>query len=202
MFGAGKWSESEVLVGYLDQQLEAIRASAHGLSEEQARATPCRSALSVGGLLKHVVHVLEGRLGSSAQPTAEEVARFTASFSLGEGETLAGTLEAFDRVRAQYLARVSSTDPADEVLEPPAPWFGVLDPTPSVQRYRLVHHVEELARHAGHADILREQLDGASSPSLLAAVHGWPANDFVQPWTPGTGGDDAPRAVGRPGAGG
>ena len=41
---------------------------------------------------------------------------------------------------------------------------------------------EETARHAGHADIVRESLDGASSISLLAAAEDWPANGFVQPW--------------------
>ena len=186
MFGPGKFSESEVLVGFLDQQLEAIRASAHGLSEEQARMTPCRSVLSVGGILKHVTHVMRGRLGGGAHPSAEDVARFTASFALGEDETLAGTLADFDDARAHYLAAVAATDPAGDVLEPPAPWFGRLDPTASVQRHRLLHHVEEFARHAGHADIVREQIDGASSPSLLAAVQGWPPNDFVRPWTPAT----------------
>lgn len=187
MFGAGTWSENEVLLGYLDQQLEALRAAAHGLTDEQARARPCRSSLSVGGILKHVTHVLQGRLTTGAEPGADDVARFLSSFSLDDDETLDGTLAAFDRVREEYLAAVAATDPAADAVEPPAPWFGVPGPTASVQRYRLVHHVEELARHAGHADILREQLDGATSPALLAAVQGWPPNDFVQPWTPAAG---------------
>lgn len=184
VFTAGKWSETEVLTGYLDQQLEAVRAAAHGLTEDQARQTPCRSTLSVGGILKHVTHVLRGRLTTGAEPDAEEIGRFTASFTLDEHETLAGTLAAFDEARVDYLAAVAATDPAGDATEPPAPWFGITEPTASVQRYRLVHHVEEFARHAGHADIVREQLDGATSPALLAAVQGWPANDFVQPWTP------------------
>ncbi len=53
-----------------------------------------------------------------------------------------------------------------------------------MQRFALVHHVEELARHAGHADIIREQIDGATAASLLMAVEGREGNDFVQPWTP------------------
>jgi len=190
MFIPGTWSESEVLVGFLDQQLSAIRAAAHGLTEEQARRTPCRSALSVGGIVKHVTHVLQGRLTTTAEPDPADLALFAASFALTGEETLAGTLEVFDRTRADYLARVRASDPGAEVVEPPAPWFGQLEPRTSVQRFRLVHHVEELARHAGHADILREQIDGASAPSLLAAVEGWPPNDFVQPWTPAEAGAD------------
>ena len=42
--------------------------------------------------------------------------------------------------------------------------------------------MEEFARHAGHADIIREEIDGAQAAELLAAVEGRPANDFVTPW--------------------
>jgi hypothetical protein len=45
-----------------------------------------------------------------------------------------------------------------------------------------VHHIEELARHAWHADIIREQLDGANAASLPMVVEGREGNDFVQPW--------------------
>jgi hypothetical protein len=46
----------------------------------------------------------------------------------------------------------------------------------------LVAGIEETARHAGHADIIREQLDGATAFPLMAAVEGWPATAWVQPW--------------------
>lgn len=49
-------------------------------------------------------------------------------------------------------------------------------------RFALVHHIEELARHHGHADIIREQLDGAAAASLLTSVEGRPGNDLIQPW--------------------
>ena len=48
------------LVRYLDQQLAAIRAAAIGLTEEQARMRPCRSALSIGGLIKHATYGMRG----------------------------------------------------------------------------------------------------------------------------------------------
>ncbi|HEU5007290.1 MAG TPA: DUF664 domain-containing protein [Jatrophihabitantaceae bacterium] len=72
------------------------------------------------------------------------------------------------------------------MLAPPAPWDGLYTPTDSVQRHALMHHVEELARHAGHADIIREQLDGATAAPLLMAVERREGNDFVQPWAPAT----------------
>lgn len=188
MFGPGKHSEAETFLGYLEQQLDSIRAAAYGLTEAQARETPCRSALSIGGLVKHATYVLQGEQRRRANPDAPldetAVALFMGSFALTEDETLAGALEAFDAAREQYLADVRDMDPDDTMSEPPAPWDGRFTPTESVRRFQLMHHVEEFARHAGHADIIREQLDGADAASLLMAVEGRPGNDFIQPWRP------------------
>ena len=96
------------------------------------------------------------------------------------------TLEAYDEVRSVYLADVRSTDPGADMTARPAPWDGIYTPTGSVQRFALAHHVEEFARHAGHADIIRVQIDGATAASLLMAVEGRKGNNFVQPWTPAT----------------
>ena len=190
MFSPGKHTESEVLVGYLAQQLTAVRAASYGLTEQQARATPCHSALSIGGLLKHVTYVLQGRgrqkTNPGAMPDEAGYALFMSSFALGDEETLAGAIETFDAARSAYLADVRATDPGADTTAPLAPWDGIYAPTDSVQRFELVHHVEELARHAGHADIIREQIDGATAASLLMAVEGREGNDFGQPWTPPT----------------
>lgn len=187
MFGPGMHTESETLAGYLEQQLAAIRAAAHGLTEEQARLTPCRSALSIGGLLKHAAYVCRGRERRRTEPpelTREGFALFMGSFALTDAETLEGALADFDAAAVDYLDDVRRTDPEGPNTEPPAPWDGILEPTETRQRYYLVHHVEEFARHAGHADIIREQIDGATSGELVAAVEGRPANDFVKPWQP------------------
>ncbi len=109
MFGPARYTESEVLVGYLDQQLTAIRAAALGLTEEQARLTPCRSELSIGGLLKHATYIMAGRERHRADPEAmPDAAGFTlfmGSFALGEDETLAGALAAFDHARVRLPRR-------------------------------------------------------------------------------------------------
>ncbi len=201
---AATLSESDVLVGFIDQQLESIRAAAYGLTQQQARETPCRSALSIGGLVKHATYVMGGRERERANPGAmpdeSGFELFMGSFALGPDETLAGALDDFDQARASYIADVRSTDPGAGVTAPPAPWDGIYAPTDSVQRFSLVHHVEEFARHAGHADIIREQLDGADAASLLMAVEGRPGNDFVQPWQPPTPTGEVVRATG-PGRG-
>ncbi len=187
MFGPGIHTESETLAGYLEQQLAGVRAAAYGLTEEQARLTPCRSALSIGGLLKHATYVCRGRERRRAQGselTEQDVARFMSSFALTNEETLEGVLADFDAAVADYLADARRADPDGPDTEPPAPWDGIFEPTETRQRFHLVHHVEELARHAGHADVIREQIDGATAAELVAAVEGRPANDFVQPWQP------------------
>jgi hypothetical protein len=51
-------------------------------------------------------------------------------------------------------------------------------------RWVLVHLVAEIARHAGHADIVREAVDGATAFPLMAAAEGWPATPWMQPWEP------------------
>jgi hypothetical protein len=51
-------------------------------------------------------------------------------------------------------------------------------------RWVLLHLIEETARHAGHADIVRETIDGAQMYPLMAAAEGWPATTWLQPWTP------------------
>ena len=65
------------------------------------------------------------------------------------------------------------------------PWFPDDVEAWSV-RWVLLHLVEETARHAGHADILRESIDGATMYELMAAAEGWPPSDWLQPRTPKT----------------
>jgi hypothetical protein len=179
------------LVSYIDQQLDAIRAAAIGLTEDQARLRPCRSALSIGGLIKHATYVMRGatsRLtGEGRAPVAIDEAAFAAhaaSFALADGEAAAA---AFDDARIAYLAALAGTDPGAPSTEPPAPWFGIHDARPAYARYYLVHQVEELARHAGHADIIREQIDGVAVPQIVLSRQGAPGNAFFQPYTPQPG---------------
>lgn len=173
---------------YVDQQLEAIRASAHGLTEEQARLTPTRSALSIGGLVKHTSYVIAPpdekapRVDEGGEVSQDAYAAFMDTFALREDETLAGTIEVFDRRRPGVLEWIRASEPGQEITTPPAPWYGLMTPSRATLRYSFVHVVEELARHAGHADIIREQIDGATSLELVLADTGRPATPFARPW--------------------
>ena len=68
MYEPARDDEITGLVRYLDQQLDAIRAAAIGLTDEQAREQPCRSALSIGGLIKHAIHGMRGATERLTRP--------------------------------------------------------------------------------------------------------------------------------------
>lgn len=183
-------SESAALAAFLREQVVAARTAAHGLTDEEARLTPTRSALSVGGILKHLATswVTWERRGAQNRGergwdlTEEDYATFYGSFALADEETLEQVVEQYDAATGALLAAVEALDPAAELLEAPAPWFGRTDPTPVTGRVLVLHLIEEFARHAGHADIVREQLDGAQAGQLTMAVEGIEGNDFIQPW--------------------
>ncbi|HEY5845171.1 MAG TPA: DinB family protein [Microlunatus sp.] len=192
MYAPAPHDEITGLVNYLEVQLSAIRAAPLGLTEEQARATPCRSELSIGGIVKHTAYGLRGATTTitddgRSEIDAEAFAAHAASFTVGPSETMVGVLAEFDAARETCLATIAAADPDTEFLAPPAPWFGIFQPRPAKLRYFLVHQIEETARHAGHADILREQLDGVAVPSLVMTLEGMPANDFFQPYVPAPG---------------
>ena len=179
--------ERTTLRNYMQVQLQAIRDAAHGLTDEQARQQPLASVFSVSGVIKHCSYVLRNRLAAAgvldAKPSHEDFYEdFTASFTPDENEDLTTLLEDYDRLCEQYLGLVEEVD-LDQVMQvPPAPWYGRNEPADATMRYLVVHNLEEFARHAGHADIIREQIDGAKAAELNAAVEGRPANEFVTPW--------------------
>lgn len=180
--------ERSQLLAFLAQQRDGIRHAAHGLTEAQARLTPTAGALSIGGLVKHVAATelawLETIVQRPLRPAVDDpMAAYEDGFRLSGGETLAGALaelEAAGRLTEELLAGMDLDTP---VPVPDEPWMPKDLPAWSV-RWVLLHLIEEVARHAGHADIVRESIDGATMYALQAAAEGWPATDWLQPWTP------------------
>ena len=178
-------TEREALVAYLVQQRDGLKYAAYGLTEEQARAKPTVSALSVGGLIKHAAVTEKGWIQTMIGNVgyANEQA-YLDSFTLSDGETLESVIAAFDQVAAETGAAVAAlNDLGDRVQLPEAPWYPQ-DPEGFSARWILLHVLEELARHAGHADIIREHIDGATMYELMAAAEGWPETDWLKPWRP------------------
>jgi hypothetical protein len=144
-----------------------LRFTVQGITDEQARLQPTASELTLGGLVKHVAHqeagwvrfILEGP-AAMATPTDEAgFAKWADEFRLGPDETLAGVLAEYEEIarRTDDLVRTLPDLDASHPL-PEAPWF----PPGAVRSARRVflHIVAETAQHSGHADILRESVDG------------------------------------------
>ena len=141
-----------------------LRHTVRDLTEEQALRRPTVSALNLAGLIKHVA-ATEASWVRFAEGGAEAMRRnwgpdaWSRHWHLQSGETLAGVLADYEEVARRTDDLVSSLPDldADHAL-PEAPWF---EPGArwSVRRV-LLHIIAETAQHAGHADILRESIDG------------------------------------------
>ena len=164
--------ERELLLAYIAQQRDGVRNAAYWLTDEQARLTPTAGTLSIGGLVKHVAAMEQGWIDIVLQRdrggSDDREAAYEDNFRLAPDETLAEALARFDAVAKETEAVVAGIDP-DDVEAWSARWV-------------LLHLIEEIARHAGHADIVRESIDGAQMYELMAAAEGWPATDWLQPW--------------------
>lgn len=181
--------ERRLLLAYVSQQRDGIRFAAYGLTDEQARLTPTAGTLSIGGLVKHVADMEQGWIDmvlqrDRGQTQADQQAGYEDGFRLGPGETLAGALAHLDEVAEETEAAVMSVELDRPVPVPQGvPWFPDDVEAWSV-RWVLLHLIEEIARHAGHADMVREAIDGATMFELMAAAEGWPATDWLRPWQP------------------
>jgi uncharacterized damage-inducible protein DinB len=176
------------LLAYLAQQRYVLRLTAYGLTDEQARATPTVSPLSVGGLIKHVATTERSWMDTVQQRPRASVEAYLDSFRLGPDETLAGILDRYEVAAAETEAVIASVADLGQPVPVPkdVPW-NPPDVAAWSVRWVLLHLIEETARHAGHADIVRESLDGATAFPLLAAAEGWPPTPWLQPW-PGPAG--------------
>lgn len=149
--------EYESLVRFLDFQRQTVASKLEGLSREEALRSPVPSGTSLLALVKHLTHVerfwfqavFAGR--ETGFPWTDDDP--DADWRVEDGETV-------DALLAGYREAVSESDRiiagvAPDDLSRHAEHRFTL-------RWILLHMIEETARHAGHADILREQVDGAT----------------------------------------
>ena len=143
-------------------------------------------------LLKHVTQVqgtwLEVALAAPGLPVddrtmQEQYADHAEGWTWHDHDTIEAALASYDVVCARVLDAVRTADPDTAVPVPPAPWNPTDIDAWSV-RWVWFHLIEELARHAGHADIVREGVDGATMYELVAGREGWPETDWLKPWHP------------------
>ncbi|WP_336081346.1 DinB family protein [Nocardia sp. SSK8] len=149
-----------------------LRFTVRDLTDEQAGLHTTVSELCLGGLIKHVTAVERNWAtfiveGAAAAPdfeslTEEQIADWGKEFQMQPGDTLAAILDAYAAVAAktdQLVRELPDLGVSHEL--PKAPWF-----EPGARwtaRRTLMHIMTETAQHSGHADIIRESLDGAKS---------------------------------------
>ena len=186
--------ERSALREYLALHQNSFLAVSYGLTDEQARSTPTVSALSIGGLVKHCTAMQDSWMSRvAAAPDApppdprpfDEIAKgYGEQHVMRPDETLDGLLANFKAESAKALQLVETADLATKVPVPQdVPWFPKNVRSWSV-RWVILHVIHELTRHSGHADIIRESIDGATMYELLAALEGWSIDGWVQPWKP------------------
>jgi len=162
-------SERPDLLQTLGAHRAFLRHTVQGLDDEQAARRTTVSELCLGGLIKHVAVVERGwadfiERGPVAVAAADQAAVETheTSFHMLAGETLASLLDGYDEVARRTDNLVISLPSLDASWPlPEAPWF-----EPGARwsaRRALLHIIAETAQHAGHADIIRESLDGAKT---------------------------------------
>jgi len=159
--------EVEELLSTLETHRNFLFFTVRNLSEEAARTQPTVSELTLGGLLKHVRNgeqgwtqfIVEGPSAIGDFVFSEEVmAQRANDFLLGD-ETLAEALARYAEVAERTAAIVRAEPSLDRMIPlPSAPWFPEGGAW-SVRRV-VLHIIAETAQHAGHADILRETIDG------------------------------------------
>jgi hypothetical protein len=164
-------AERADLLAMLAKHRHFLRFTTRELTDEQAGRRSTASELTLGGLIKHVTLVernwadflVTGPAAmSDGAMTEERVAAWQRQFRLLPGETLAGVLAEYASVAAatdELVRTLPDLDAAQPL--PDRPWF---QPGERWSARRVILHIiAETAQHSGHADIIRESLDGAKS---------------------------------------
>jgi uncharacterized damage-inducible protein DinB len=152
-------AEKEVLGGFLDHYRQTLLDICAGLSEEQLRRPMVPSGTSLLGMVKHLAYVERGWFQEGVANERFDYPFDTeepdADFRIEEGETAEDIFELYRRAceRSREALAVASLD---DMIEDPDRSFDYN------VRWVVVHMIEETARHAGHADIIRELLDGTT----------------------------------------
>ena len=147
--------EKQVLSQFLDQQLAVVAWKLDGLTDEELRRPVTPSGMCLLALAKHVAGVpfywLCEVFGRPIEPWPGAE---TDDVELDPGDTTDGVLEYYARARAASQVAITEVD----LDATGTTWLG---DTVSF-RWAILHTIEEAARHAGHADLMRERVDNTT----------------------------------------
>ena len=167
---ASTGSERPVLEAFLDFHRQVLVSKVDGISENEARLRRVPSKTTLAGLIKHMIGVERGWFqevlgGRDPADIGPNVGGGEESWDLAENETVSSLVREYEQTceqSRQTAARFALDDavPQQDMGQVSLRWI-------------YVHMIEETARHVGHADILREQTDGASGIDGDSAVTTW-----------------------------
>ncbi|MET7436961.1 DinB family protein [Streptomyces sp. NPDC004082] len=166
--------ERGALLAFLEGERGGVRRTLLGLTAEQASSRPSASELSLAGLVKHLAEVEQGWIArAQGEPPAvrRDASNWHECFVLTGDETPESVLAYWEKVAASTEAFIRSVPSLDDTFAlPNDPWF---PPDERVSmRWVMLRLISETARHAGHADIVRESLDGRTAFELVAEERG------------------------------
>lgn len=161
--------EAATLTGFLDYQRATLEWKTRGLSDAQLRLGLHPTAMTLAGLLSHLAYVEDYWFGvvagqrPPAEPWASADFRADRDYDWHLATTLGG-----DDLRQLWRGAVAASrgivadllDAGPDALDAAHPAWGGRDE--ASLRWVLVHMIEEYARHNGHADLLREAVDGGT----------------------------------------
>lgn len=161
---AASAGERETFEAFLDLYRQTVTRKVRGVSGEGARRRLVPSMTTLGGIVKHLrwveeawfQRVLAGIPAAELPPVPWTDEDPDADFRMERDETVDGLVAAYEEQCA-----LSHQVAAERELDYAVPHRRLGKVT---LRWVYVHMIEETARHAGHADILREQLDGSIGP--------------------------------------
>jgi uncharacterized damage-inducible protein DinB len=158
------------LIETLDKHRGFVLHTVRGLTDEQAAQRTTASELCLGGIVKHLTAVEQnwfnfinhGASATGRWDDEERMQSYLDGFRMLPGETLADLVAQYQdvaRMTDELVATLPDLDTGHQL--PEAPWYA---PGASWSARRvLLHVIAETAQHAGHADIIRESLDGAKT---------------------------------------
>ncbi len=158
-----KGSERQLLEAFLDLHRQVLVSKVDGISEKEARWRRVPSKTTLAGLIKHMIGVERGWFqqvlgGRDAAEVGPNVGGGEESWDLAENETVSSLLKEYEQT-CEQSRQTAARFALDHAV--PEPDMGQVS-----LRWIYVHMIEETARHAGHADILKEQTDGSTGIDL------------------------------------
>jgi len=166
----GTGSERPVLEAFLDFHRQVLVSKVDGISENEARRRRVPSKTTLAGLIKHMIGVERGWFqevlaGRNPEDIGPNVGGGDESWDLAESETVSSLVKEYEQTCEQSRQTAARFALDDAVPQPDMDQVSL--------RWIYVHMIEETARHVGHADILREQTDGAAGIDGESAVTTW-----------------------------